>query len=73
MKQVQVEPHVLETAGAFGLLDTLQTNNEMLETVNTGVNNYLEQKRLYFPRYSTYTIIINISGRMKIYKIKPSL
>lgn len=50
MRQVLLVPHVLETGGAVGLLESLKNSNEILETINAGVNNYLEKKRLFFPR-----------------------
>lgn len=35
----------------MGVLEAMVEANEMMETVNEGVANYLEQKRLYFPRF----------------------
>ncbi|KAL1115990.1 hypothetical protein AAG570_005485 [Ranatra chinensis] len=51
MKQVSKEPHVLLTAGAEALLPSLKMCTENLEQINIGVNNYLEKKRLFFPRF----------------------
>jgi dynein heavy chain len=48
---VEKEPHVMITASTAGLLETMENANEMMEKVINGVNNYLEQKRLYFPRF----------------------
>lgn len=50
MKQVLKDPDVLRTAGAITLLDSLKNCNDLMEQVNIGVNNYLEKKRLFFPR-----------------------
>ncbi|XP_017080044.1 dynein heavy chain 12, axonemal [Drosophila eugracilis] len=45
------QPLVMETAPVSGLLESLQKANELLEDIATGVSNYLEKKRLYFPRF----------------------
>nr|XP_033342927.1 dynein heavy chain 12, axonemal isoform X1 [Megalopta genalis]XP_033342928.1 dynein heavy chain 12, axonemal isoform X2 [Megalopta genalis] len=51
MNGVAREPHVRETAGSVGLLEIMQEANILMEKVNDGVLNYLEKKRLYFPRF----------------------
>lgn len=51
MAGVSRDPRALECAGASGLLESLLDLNELLEKINEGVNNYLEKKRLYFPRF----------------------
>lgn len=40
-----------ETAGSVGLLEIMQEANMLMEKVNEGVLNYLEKKRLFFPRF----------------------
>ncbi|KAH8316762.1 hypothetical protein KR074_004303 [Drosophila pseudoananassae] len=45
------QPLVMETAPVSGLLESLQKANELLEDIATGVSNYLEKKRLFFPRF----------------------
>lgn len=51
MVGVQMEPRVIITAPASGLLEAMVSANEMLETITDGVNRYLEKKRLFFPRF----------------------
>ena len=51
MMAVKKDPNVMETAAQPGLLEAMIEANTMLENVQVGVNNYLEKKRLYFPRF----------------------
>lgn len=51
MGAVEKDPHVLEIAGGVSVLETLKQASVFLEKINDGVNNYLEKKRLYFPRF----------------------
>ncbi|XP_075981520.1 dynein heavy chain at 62B [Anticarsia gemmatalis] len=51
MGNVEKDPHTLELAGAVGVLEALRIASGLLEKINDGVNNYLERKRLYFPRF----------------------
>ncbi|XP_026763473.2 dynein axonemal heavy chain 12 [Galleria mellonella] len=51
MGSVDKDPHVLEIAGGTGVLESFKTASAFLEKINDGVNNYLEKKRLYFPRF----------------------
>ncbi|OXU22263.1 hypothetical protein TSAR_003308 [Trichomalopsis sarcophagae] len=51
MQGVTREPRVRETAGSLGLYEAMRDANELMERVNEGVANYLEKKRLYFPRF----------------------
>lgn len=41
----------METASQPGLLEAMENANRMMDNINAGVNNYLEKKRLYFPRF----------------------
>jgi len=41
----------METASQPGLLEAMENANNMMDNINAGVNNYLEKKRLYFPRF----------------------
>lgn len=45
------EPNVMETAAQPGLLEAMIEANNMFENVINGVNNYLERKRQFFPRF----------------------
>lgn len=47
---VNSDPLATKCIGQEGVLESLKNCNEMMETINAGVNNYLEKKRLYFPR-----------------------
>lgn len=38
--------------GEAGVLESLINCSKMIETINLGVHNYLEKKRLFFPRYT---------------------
>ncbi|CAB0032367.1 unnamed protein product [Trichogramma brassicae] len=51
MQSVAREPLVRETAGSVGLYQAMKMSNELMEKVNDGVSNYLEKKRLFFPRF----------------------
>lgn len=51
MGVVEKDPHALELAGASGVLESFKVATGLLEKINDGVNNYLEKKRLYFPRF----------------------
>ncbi|XP_063709228.1 dynein axonemal heavy chain 12-like [Culicoides brevitarsis] len=51
MSIVAREPIVMEVAPSAGLLEAMEQANAMLEDIENGVNNYLEKKRLYFPRF----------------------
>ncbi|XP_061720397.1 dynein axonemal heavy chain 12-like [Cydia pomonella] len=51
MGSVAKDPHALEIAGGMGVLESFKIASAMLEKINDGVNNYLEKKRLYFPRF----------------------
>ncbi|CAG5048847.1 unnamed protein product [Parnassius apollo] len=51
MGSVDKDPHALDVAGGIGVLESFKTASDLLEKINDGVNNYLEKKRLYFPRF----------------------
>ncbi|XP_034943575.1 dynein heavy chain 12, axonemal [Chelonus insularis] len=51
MKSVDRNPQVKNSAGSERLYRVMKRANELLEKVNDGVINYLEKKRLFFPRF----------------------
>lgn len=50
LKMVGTDLLAIKCIGQVGVLESLINCTEMMETINLGVNNYLEKKRLIFPR-----------------------
>lgn len=48
------DTHVLEATEYKNMFNLLKENNSLLEKIQKGLNDYLEKKRLFFPRYSIY-------------------
>lgn len=46
------DPRVLMAADQPRMTEKLQEANMLLEDIQRGLNDYLEKKRLFFPRYS---------------------
>ncbi|CAB3257081.1 unnamed protein product [Arctia plantaginis] len=51
MDYVDKDPNVIELAGTDGVLEEFKIASVYLEKIKNGVNNYLEKKRFYFPRF----------------------
>ena len=51
MRKVQRLPNALRAATQPGLLETFQNNNSLLDQINKCLEDYLESKRLIFPRF----------------------
>lgn len=47
---VKSDPLATKCIGQEGILELLINFNDKMETINAGVNSYLEKKRLFFPR-----------------------
>lgn len=59
---VDLDPLAIKCLGQTGVLESLVECNKIMETINAGVNNYLEKKRLFFPRYNKINLHTYTSG-----------
>ncbi|XP_027026371.2 dynein axonemal heavy chain 12 [Tachysurus fulvidraco] len=51
MRHCVKDPRVLQATSLSGLLEKLQDSNNLLDKIMKGLNDYLEKKRLFFPRF----------------------
>lgn len=51
MLYVSKDTHILEATAMKDMLKNLKRCNEMLDLIQKGLNDYLEKKRLFFPRF----------------------
>lgn len=51
MRRVEDRPNAMRCATGHGVLDNLQQNNQSLEKIQRCLEDYLETKRLIFPRF----------------------
>jgi dynein heavy chain len=61
MINTKADTHVLVATDYENMLDLLRGNNTLLDEIQKGLNEYLEKKRLFFPRY-----VINVCSHMFI-------
>lgn len=61
MSATQKDPMVLQATDFPGLLKKLKYNNALLDAIQRGLNDYLEKKRLFFPRSVYFLYFIGLT------------
>ncbi len=56
MGEAVKDSHALVVTAQANMLDKLNESNTLLEQIQKGLNDYLEKKRLYFPRRVYYSV-----------------
>lgn len=51
MQNTKADKHVLIATDYENMFEVLSDNNTVLDEIKKGLNDYLEKKRLFFPRY----------------------
>ena len=76
MEDIAGDPRVLKTAGVPGMLEMLNRNLELLQEINLGLSNYLDQRKFVFPRFfflSNKEILQVLSETRDPSKVQPFL
>ena len=63
MGEAIVDPKALTVTNIAKMLEKLQQSNSYLEDIQKGLNNYLEKKRLFFPRYPSSNLSVCLPGK----------
>ena len=59
MDTIAKDPRVLTTAGTEGMLEEIKHGLHITITIDDGINKYVEDKKLIFPRFFNSTSLSN--------------